>query len=183
VVEKRTLTVAEALKELKLIKTKIERNCTDLNKYSSRIAEMPELIEGQAAYVKNLRKSTEDLMSNFINIRCAIMTSNLETTVEVAGRTYTITELLFWKQKTNQGGLRDHYEMFIQSFNDRTAETQKAEYRRYATKTEDGDVKQPTVILHYKEKELRELRDKHTEFLLKVDAAIDAANHSTTISV
>lgn len=176
------ISVAEAMVELKLIVKKIETRMANIKKYSSKAKMVEDEIEEQEKHVKELLQSAEDLIERYTTIKLAIQKSNLESTFEFQGKTYSVAEAILLKQ-----GLLDMHERLWRSLSDGTGKNQINDYLRkfgMGTMSEEALAKIELIpFLFYDEK----MKDKKLEELLELrsylDRLIDKSNHNTTINI
>lgn len=177
--DKREITLAEGLKELKIIRSKLDRRYREIAKYSSKMAGTPDIIEKQADYVREKRQSAEDLLRDWNSLKMAIQKANIEASFEFKGETYTLAEAIFWKQT-----LKEYYENLWRSFTPYTAEMQIQDYKRgKASMTEEELVTLNKVPhLFYDEREIEGKQEDLLELVQYIDALIDKTNHQTMIT-
>jgi len=173
--EDRQLTIAEGLKELKLIDKKLRVRYDNIRQYSSKMKGAPDSIEKQDEYVKERRQSAEDLLKNYSAIKMAIQKANLEASFEFKGKTYTLAEAILWKHY-----LSEHYNALYGAFTAMTARGQiEGERAHRAGLSEDELVKIGMVPhLFYDEREIQERKEELLELTAYIDALIDKTNHS-----
>ena len=100
--ESRTLMISEAMKKLQHIEERMEKNMKDITRYASKISTEKPLFETediQRKKIKSLVQANTDLATTYLKIKMDIEYSNLVTTVELMGETYTLSELLVLKRK------------------------------------------------------------------------------------
>lgn len=105
------MSVKRALTRLKTIEAQLEKMTSEFSRYSTESSkEVVSLVSTvgtiednhEAARIKmssQYQKYT-DLLAEYTRIKLAIAKSNLETTLEIAGKTMTITESLLIESKT-----------------------------------------------------------------------------------
>jgi len=131
-----TMTVAEALTELKRIAKLLPRRFNDIGQYCSKRKGAPDTIEHQADYVKEQRQSAEDL---------------------------------------------------IASFHDNMGEHQIEQYMRYKSmgRLEEEEMEKLELVVerYYNPREIKDRQEELLELRARIDALIDASNHSTHIEI
>jgi len=99
------MTIIEGLKQLRLIEKRIEKNNTEIKKYSSLLSIEKPYFESEAAQkqdVVNLIKSNHDLATQYEKIKEQIELTNLVTKVEVNGEVKSISSWLSILRKTGK---------------------------------------------------------------------------------
>lgn len=170
------MKIIEALKELKLIKAKIESEIPLINKYASALdTESLPLKEASAhkAEVKSLIQSCEDLAMRYVYLKNRIDYTNLKTLVSMkSGKAYTIAELLIMKRTTLEW-VRTVYSNVTTG----AADLRKAKLQQ---KLIDG-AKEAQVLRFFDEKEIdykkRELLELHHE----IDGTLEIINATTEL--
>jgi hypothetical protein len=96
------MTITEALAEIKLINSKLEKKrvrvLDNLVRYSHQPDPFAHEAGGSHGYLNAEVQSIAALEENIGKIRAAIMSANLLHTAEVMGKTKTIYEWLVWKR-------------------------------------------------------------------------------------
>jgi hypothetical protein len=96
------MTITEALAEIKLITSKLEKKRARVWDNLIRIEQQEDPLKhegGSVAYLASEVQSIAALEENMIKIRGAIMSANLLHVAEVMGKTQTIYEWLVWKRE------------------------------------------------------------------------------------
>lgn len=96
------MTITEALAEIKLITSKLEKKRTRVLGNLMRCANQVDPLEhegGSVKYLESEMQSIAALEENLIKIRGAIMSANLLHVAEIMGKTKTIYEWLVWKRE------------------------------------------------------------------------------------
>jgi len=91
------MKIIEALKNLKTIQKRMEKNCQDISQYCAYVStETPafETEDKQREHVKSLVQANLDLEKEYLRLKKAIELTNLNVTVTIGTRTLTITELM-----------------------------------------------------------------------------------------
>lgn len=175
------MTVQDGLSELKLINQKLERNMNILRKYSSKMAADPDAIDDQKGVVANASQSCRDLIKRYLAIKNAIAKSNLETSFEFGGESFTIAEALFYKQ-----GLIDMEERYLGSLNEGTANTRiQVMQRQFSGVLDEEQLKNLkfTPQVFYDKKSKMDREEFLLEFRSMLDRLVDKSNHHTQINV
>ncbi len=179
------MSIAEGLQELKLVAQKLQQRRINISRYASKRRGAKDEIEKQKEFVKEQGQSARDLITKYKNIKLAIQRSNLDTTFEFNGVTYSVAEAILYKQ-----GIDKMYNNLYLSYTATNALTQIQQYSRLIgvnTATVGGEEMLDTLDLvpelYYDEKDIQQKREDLLELLSKINALIDKANHNTTISV
>lgn len=113
------MKLVEALKELKLIEKKIEKNREQINQYASKLSVEKPQFENEKAQekkVQSLIQANNDLIENYILLANRIAYTNLMTTLDYEGRTYRVSDLLVYVRK-----MHDYYVRTIDALNENAA--------------------------------------------------------------
>lgn len=172
--DKKELTIAEGLKELKLIDKKLRVRYDHIRQYSSKMEGVADSIEKQDVYMKERRQSAEDLLKNYSAIKMAMQRANLEASFEFKGKTYTLAEAILWKHV-----LKEQYEALYGAFTSMTARGQIQEERAARAGLPEADMVKLGLVPHlfYDEKEIQERKEELLELTAYIDALIDKTNH------
>jgi hypothetical protein len=98
-----TLTITEALAEIKLIPKKIAKKLDFIREHSLTYNNQPDPLKatgGREKHIKEYKQAITDLIRNYEIIRQKIMEANLKESVTILGETKTIYEWLVWKRET-----------------------------------------------------------------------------------
>lgn len=96
------MKLIEAMKELKTIEKRMDKNSKKITEYASSLdSERVQFgtPKEQEKEVAGLVQANEDLMVNFLNLKTSIDQTNLNTKVDIEGKVYTIAELLIVKRR------------------------------------------------------------------------------------
>jgi hypothetical protein len=96
------MKIIEAIKELRIIEKKMNKNIQMVEEYSSILStERPAFGDpmSQIKKVHELIQSNTDLLERYLYLKKAIEKSNLEISVEVGGKKYLISDALTIKRK------------------------------------------------------------------------------------
>lgn len=97
----RTLTITEALAELKTLEKRIQKKREFVNSFLYRQEQFKDPLEKQGGSYKSVeaeRQAITDLENNIIAIRAAIQVVNSETTLTIEDTTRSITGWLIWRR-------------------------------------------------------------------------------------
>jgi predicted nucleic acid-binding Zn-ribbon protein len=167
------MKIVEAMKELKLIEKKIARNTDSIQKYSAQLSnERPYFTtpEAQSKEIRSLVQANGDLIDNYIALKGKIERTNLEITIEMDGRKYSLSELLVLKRKL-AGLMAKTYE----AMNDNSAKQSERLIMR------SGSDKEIRVERFYDEREKMEGLRKWQDFVDNIDSRLEVINATTDI--
>lgn len=167
-----TIKLIEAMKELRLIEKKMERNRGYIERYSSVLnTEKPYFgtEAEQRKEVKSYIQANSDLFKRYLELKRAIEITNLKTVIKVEGYEGSISEILVIKRK-----LAKLMEATFASLNDRRAERMKAQ-----TPMIDGA--QPHIVRLYDEKEKNENIRYWQDLYSAIDARLEVVNATTDL--
>jgi len=98
-----TLSISEALAEIKLIDKKVAKKREDIFTHSTRFEHITDPFEkevgGSFGHLQRELQAIEDLLARRIKIRELISKANLENTVTVEHKTMNICSWLTWKRE------------------------------------------------------------------------------------
>jgi hypothetical protein len=167
------MKIVEAMKELKLIEKKIQRNTDSIQKYSSQLSNerpyfnTPEL---QAKEVRSLLQANKDFTDNYLELKGKVEKTNLSVTVEMDGRKYTLSELLTLKRKLAQ--------LMVASYDAMNDKSARESQIRVVRSSPDNTVK---VERFYDEKEKNDGLRKWQDFYDNIDSRLEVINATTDI--
>jgi len=98
-------TQTEGMKTLKNILKRMEKNSRRINQYASKLSNRKsdfETDEAQAKVIKELAQANEDLSKEYRALDRRVRYTNLMTPVDLEGKTYTLHDLLLFKDKLNK---------------------------------------------------------------------------------
>lgn len=166
------MKLIEAMKELKLVEKRMEKNIEQITQYSSGLSNEKEIFgseQKQIDEVKSLLQANVDLFNRYLYLKRSIERTNLETKVEFSIGTYSISELLAIKRRLQHG--------VINTF--KALNTQSAEARMRTIKIPDNvEVK---VVRYYREEEKNLLLKSWMEFFENIDGRLEVVNATTDL--
>lgn len=95
------ITITEALAELKLIKSKVQKKKEFISNFLARQELVKDPLEkqgGSVSAIKAERQSINDLLNRFVSIRVKIADANSSTNLTIGSETKTISEWLVWRR-------------------------------------------------------------------------------------
>ncbi len=166
------MKLIEAMKELKLVEKRMEKNREQITQYSSGLSNEKEIFgseQKQIDEVKSLLQANVDLFNRYLYLKRSIERTNLETKVEFSVGTYSISELLAIKRRLQHS--------VINTF--KALNTQSAEARMRTIKIPDNvEVK---VVRYYREEEKNLLLKSWMEFFENIDGRLEVVNATTDL--
>lgn len=166
------MKIIEGMKRLRVIEKRMEQQQNLITEYASKLTtEMPRFQskDEQAAQVASLVQSNADLFDEYLRIKRAIEYTNLNVTVEMQGRTYTISDLLVIKRKMGSRMVKTY-----QALNDSTAQ-----YRHKHTPKYEGE--SPRVEILYSEKDKLDNIRKWQDLTSMIDSRLEVINATTDL--
>jgi hypothetical protein len=185
------MTIAEGLSEIKRIVKLLPQRNENITEFCSKRKGTPDQIDKQQEYVRGQRQSAEDLIQRMVDIKLAIMRSNLDTYITWKDKTMSVAEAILFKSNVRGRltSVKTLYERLYESFNTTTAQHQIHEYASLKGYHlgRVGEEEQEKLDLvperYYDEREVRQQLEDLIELESMLDALIDSANHSTRITV
>lgn len=187
-----SLTITEALAEIKTIGKRLEKKRAGVLSNLGRDARLKDPLEGGSVeYIKQERQAIGDLERRVVAIRTAIAASNLRTTATVEGVTLTVFEWLSWRRDVSEGqkqflgqlsqAIRQVREK-VQRDGGRTVAASAASVAVSTAITEGG---KPAieVLINLDERELLEQEEALQKRLGDLDGKLSLLNAITTIEV
>ena len=167
------MTIAQGLKEMKLIDQKVAKRQGVLRGHCARPSDKKDLYEGkQTEKITALRQSIVDLIWRKGRIRSAVQKANLATDVTWKTKTYKLADIVYLKKEA-AGALQRTLQMLDHNMVERDVEMRKK-----------GDTNSTLeVILHYDPVEKERALEAHMDLMSNLDVLIDQANHNTFIEV
>jgi len=179
-----TLTVADALTELKRIKKLLGKRVQIISRYSSKRRNGKDEILNQKKFIESETKSAVDLITRYKDIKLAINKSNIETILDFEGKQFSVAEAILFKQQ--------FYEMnedLYKAFTSNTGINQVNQYvqslggvgRQFSEEQMEKLDFVPELL--YDEKKVLKLKEDNLNLYSFVDALIEKSNHNTYISL
>lgn len=164
------MKIIEALKNLKLIEKRVNKNCQLLNQYAAFVSTdgpVFDSVEKQQAEVTSLIQANQDLATEYLRLKQAIENTNLVTNVTIGAKTYSISNLITlrrtvysFKQKT------------YQMLNSANAVIRIKEVQRNPTDATNP----PRIVMLYKEEDKNKAIREHEDFIASIDAKLEIVN-------
>lgn len=169
------MKIIEALKNLKTIQKRIEKNCAEITNYCAYLSnETPafETEEKQLAEVASRIQANMDLESEYLRLKKAIETTNLNVKVVIGAFTYTITELISIKRVIGK-----YHTMTYAALDSRQASARlNVVYQRGI-----DPANPPKIISLYKEEDKNKNLREWEDFLSQIDGKLEVLNAETEL--
>jgi hypothetical protein len=168
------MKLIEAMKKLRVIEKRMAENIKSITQYASMPTnERPyfDTEQGQRAKVKELVQSNSDLMKEYLWLKRCVEKSNLETTMEMGGKQYTLSELLVIKRKMGAVMLNT-----FNALNDGAAQLRLAQFRSQAS-----DGKTPTIARYYQEDDKINGKKEYQDLLDNIESRLEVHNAITEL--
>lgn len=175
------ITLTEALAELKLIKSKIDKKKTFIMSNLGRQEGAKDQLEksgGTPEVLKSEMQAVNDLMERLVRIRSSIASANTATSVEILGVKRTIADWLVWRRDV--APLIKDFERSVTSGISQLKNSAKSQGFRVVGN--QGEAAVPTdVIICLDEKVLSEKSEHIQEVLDTLDGKLSL--HNATVQV
>lgn len=182
------MKLIEALKNLKTIEKRVEKNCQMIGEYSAYVnVEAPafETAERQRTEVSSLVQCNTDLAKEYLKLKTAIEFTNLSTKVSIGHRQHTISELITIRtsRKGKNGVGTFSYNQFLPAtYNALNAN--KAMQKLQQVFSRQGGVN-PTdpakIIMLYDEADKNKALREWEEFYSAIDGKLEVVNAETEL--
>ncbi len=179
---KNSMTVAEALTELKRINKLSAKRCQNIRRYSSKKRGELDEVEGQKKWIAAQYQSAKDLIKRWTKIKLAINASNLKTIIEFEGSKFSVAEAILFKQQL--------YEMKNDLLNSFTPETGLNQIHTHLGNIGRLDLNEEQMAainlvpeLMYNEAEMIKEKEDLLNLYSFIDALIEKSNHNTVITI
>lgn len=168
------MKLIEAMKKLKVIEKKVAKNKESIQSYASLPSNEKPIFETEAKQkveVKALIQANTDLTTEYLKLKNAIDRTNLDTTVEMGGVKYSITDLLVIKRKTAQ--------LMIGTYNALNDNAANNRMSRGGYATNDG--KSVYTVRYFDEVEKNNGLMKWNDLYDNVDSRLEVINATTDV--
>lgn len=179
----RTLTITEALAELKTLEKRIEKKCNSIGSFIMRQEAFKDPLEkqgGSFAFVAAERQAITDLQNNVVAIRASIQDVNTSTKLSAGGVERSITEWLIWRRD-----VAPKQQTFLASIRKGIDDVRKKalqQGQQMITAT-DAAKSQTDIIVNLDEKKLTEETEQLENTLGTLDGLLSLKNATVTITV
>jgi len=167
------MKIIEALKKLKVIEKRMEKNRQQITQYASMIStERPifDTEEKQRKEVSSLIQSNTDLMKEYLDLKGKIEKTNITVKVEMGGVQYSISDLLLIKRKMAKV-MMSTYEAL---------NTSAGQSRLRQVSIGAGE-RSPQVVQLYDEKDKIAGLDKWQDLYHNIDSRLEVINATTDL--
>ena len=167
------MKIIEALKKLKVIEKRMEKNRVQITQYASMIStERPifDTEEKQRKEVSSLIQANIDLMKEYLSLKGKIEKTNITVTVEMGGVQYTLSDLLLIKRKMAKVMMSTY-----EALNPSTGQSKM----RHAS-ISSGE-RAPQVVQLYDEKDKITGLDKWQDLYHNIDSRLEVINATTDL--
>lgn len=165
--------IIHALKELKLIVKKIDKNREKLREASSGITTiLPEYKDKnkQTRFVEGLLQSNLDLAARYLKLKNCLAYTNAVSKITINGRTYSVTELIAIRKEI--GGIIDRT---YSAISDDTGKLLLSRYGGAGGQGKDA----ANIVYYYDAARKSEEEKKWYDFYTKIDAELEIFNART----
>ncbi len=169
------MKIIEALKNLKTIQKRMEKNCQEITQYCAYVStETPafETEDKQRSEVATRIQANMDLEAEYLRLKKAIETTNLNVKITIGVRTYTITELISIKRVMGK-----YHTMTYAALNPQVVMNRLNEVFR---KGIDGTNPARVIVLYKEEDKNKNLRDWE-DFMSQIDGKLEVLNAETEL--
>lgn len=173
-----TVTLTEALAEIKTIANRIAKKHETIRRYLCRADLLIDPLDkqgGSQAVVAQELQGIRDLDERLVAIRAAIMRANLETKLTVEGISRSIYEWLIWRKEVAKGAKSRLDEMA------RGIESIRQQFSNEKQKASDG--RAANVVVSVDEQKLAKDREQMETILGGLDGQLSLLNATTQIKL
>ena len=166
------MKIIEALKKLKVIEKRMEKNKSQITQYASMIStERPifDTEEKQRKEVSSLIQANIDLMKEYLDLKGKIEKTNITVKVEMGGVQYSLSDLLLIKRKMAKAMLSTY-----EALNTTTGQSKM----RHASISGE---RAPQVVQLYDEKDKIAGLDKWQDLYHNIDSRLEVINATTDL--
>lgn len=172
------MKLIEGIKELKIIEKRINKNCQQISDNSAYVSDEQIPFESQEemqAHVQSLVQANLDLEQRYLDIKTAIEKTNLETTVDIQGKKFTISELISLRRIAGR-----YRTMTYQALNG--AKAVQSINSRNRTSGYDA-TNPPKIVPLYNEKDKQGKILEWEELLERIDPVLEVVNAETELKL
>lgn len=172
---KKTITITEALAELRTIAKRIAAKEEFIGGNIGRHSMAVDPHEGDGGSPKLVAEAMQarrDLCDRVVAIRTAIQKKNLSVVLSVAGQEQTVAEWLAWRRDVDS---------MDRNFLTKTARTISQTRQRIRNEIPEG--MEADLLPHLNEKELAEAIEHHETVVGELDGQLTLSNSTNTISI
>ena len=178
--ERQGMTISAALKERKLIDSKITSATTNIADLCAHLSTCEPSYKNQEEKVKSLIQRVTDLEQRKFDLMVAIEKTNLETVVEFKGKQYTLRRILFLKGVRGRADLSGH-SIRLALIKALHADVQ-LQHEADMHNRKKAENEKPISVVRYFEPNWRDRqKEELQELMLNLDTLIERANLMTFI--
>ena len=180
----KSITITEALAEIKTIGKRIETKNSQLQVYLYRDSRMRDPMEkdgGSAEYIKREHQAVSDLQKRLVDLRTAIQKSNMVTKLALDGQEMTVYEWLIWRREVAPGIQSHLMQLWSQLQTARRSAQQRGVNVVAAAAAIQTDSNTQELIVNMNEQELAQRREAVEKLLGDLDGRLSLINATTTI--
>lgn len=181
-----TLTITEALAEIRTITRRLDKKRDGLKPHLYRQDQMRDPLEasgGSVEWLKRERQAIADLEDRLVVIRTAIQDTNRETSLTLRGDTRSVAEWLIWRREVAPNRQRQVREILQALVQVRDQAKRQGLGIRSAKDGDGGGTAVGDVIVHVDEAELAAEAEKLEEVLGTLDGQLSLLNATTSVTV
>jgi len=167
------MKIIEALKKLKVIEKRMEKNRQQITQYASMIStERPifDTEEKQRKEVSSLIQANIDLMKEYLDLKRKIEKTNINVKIEMGGVQYSLSDLLLIKRKMAKVMMSTY-----EALNTSTAQS------RIRNVSVSSGERAPQIVQLYDEKDKIAGLDKWQDLYHNIDSRLEVINATTDL--
>lgn len=172
------MKIIEALKNLKTIEKRVQKNCEQLLEYSGWVSTETPAFETeykQKIEVASLIQANLDLEKEYLRLKTAIETTNLAINVAIGDLTYSISNLVSLKRNMKAGK-----DFRLKTYKSLDARAAVLRMQQIYTKGFDA-ANPPKVIVAFKEEDKNSALREWENFLSQIDGKLEVVNAETEL--
>jgi hypothetical protein len=169
----KNMMIVEGMKTLGIIEKKMNNNTRDIQRYASQVSTERPLFETedkQKRAIKELTQSNVDLMQRYLHLKTRVEYSNLMTTVEMGGVSYSISELLVIQRKLAA--------MMLGTYN-ALNDTEGQSRLRLTSQPQTGET--PHVVRFFREEDKRDQQRVWQDLIDNIITRLEVINATTPL--
>ena len=180
-----SITITEALAEIKTIGKRIEKKRESMATYFARQEGVRDPLEkngGSAAFIAAERQAVGDLEQRLITLRRAIQTANDETSVTINSTTRTVSEWLTWRRDVAPG--QRSWLSIVRATLVRVRESaQKQGNAVLSSVAQIGDSKPTDIVVNVDEVEIATAAETLEDTLGQLDGQLSLKNATVFVKI
>ncbi len=167
------MKIIEGMKELKLLRKKMNKNRELIQKYASQVSTEKTYFESKQAQtkeVKSLLQSNADMCATYMALKVKIEKTNLATEINFKNKTHTISELLMYKRVLGTE--------IIQTYKSLNSQAGDHSLRSRFAGVSGKDAQ---IERFYSESEKNEQLEYWSDFIDSIDGRLEVVNATTDL--